>query len=255
MPAPAIDLPLGNPVTIRSLTTTAAATVFVLLAASCGSSTVSTSAVVYRDAEQVSIKPENIVHPTTSAPVATTTQAGGNESASAPVGQDASQSAASTTTVPATTTIPLNADNSDPIDGVFSAMKVFNGCLKDKGTSFIGIPVAGGDPQDPVNDSQYISDLVECAAVSQIQGAFESLQSASDNIPADEIEGRNRGLVKWADCLKGRGWKLGELKPDARGLLQIPQELQPPSGQSILESDDMQECRDIAAAELEAETQ
>jgi len=254
MPAHARDLPLGSPVIIRRLTTTAAATVLVLLAASCGSSTVSTSAVVYRDADQVSIKPENIVHPTTSAPATTTSQAGGTESASAPVGQNESQSAAATTTAPATT-IPLNVDDSDPVDGVFAAMKIFNGCLKDKGTSFIGIPVAGGDPQDPANDSQYISDLVECAAVSQIQGAFQSLQSASDDIPADEIEGRNRGLVEWAGCLKGRGWRLGELKPDARGLLQIPQELQPPSGQSILESDDMQECRNIATAELEAETQ
>jgi len=233
----------------------AVAMAFVLLATACGSSTVSTADVVYRDAEQVSIKPENLAHPIATAPSTAAPPASNGESASAPVDSSGSDVTPNTTTAPPTTTIPLNADDSDPIDGVFAAMKIFNSCLKDNGTSFIGIPVAGGDPQDPVNDSQYISDLIECAAVSQIQGAFQSLQTASDNIPADEIEGRNRGLVIWADCLKGRGWKIGELKPDTRGLLQIPQELQPPNGQSILESDDMQECRDIAAAELETETQ
>jgi len=210
---------------------------------------------VYRDAEQVSIKPENLAHPTTTATtttVAPTSTPGSGSEGSVPA--DSTRSPTTTTSPPATTTIPLNADTSDPVDGLFAAMKVFNGCLTDKGTAFIGIPTAGGDPQDPVNDSQYINDLIECAAVSQIQGAFQKLQTASDNIPADEIEGRNRGLVQWADCLKGRGWKIGDLKPDARGLLQIPQDLTPPQGQSILESDDMKECRDIAVAQVESES-
>lgn len=209
-----------------------------VVAASCAS-TETTAAVAYRDAEQVSIRPENLARPT--ATTATTTIASGFATTA-------------TSVISTTTTIPLNDDTSDPVDGVFKAMKIFNGCLSDKGTAFIGLPTAGGDPKAPVNDSGYISDLIECAAVSQIQGAFQELQSASDNIPVDEIEDRNRGLVEWADCLKGRGWKLAALKPDSRGLLQIPRDLSPPAGQTILESDDMQECRDIAVTRLEAGT-
>jgi len=220
-----------------------------LIASACAAGGATAAAVVYRDAEQVRIKPENLAHPTTtSPPLAVDTEA--------PLSSESASSPATTTSAPAdtTTTIPLNADTSDPVDGVFAAMKIFNDCLKDNGTSFIGIPTAGGDPQAPVNDSQYIADLIECAAVSQIQGAFQTLQSANDNVPADEIETRNRGLVKWADCLKGRGWKLDPLTPDARGLLQISQDMTPPNGESILESDDLQECREIATADLEAET-
>ncbi len=225
----------------------AVVTTFALITSACTSAT-TTAEIVYRDAEQVSVKPQNLVRPTTlvSTTVRPTPLPATADSAGSGGGEQES-------TV-ATTTIPLNEDSIDPIDGVFTAMKIFNSCLSDKGIAFIGLPVSGGDPQDPVNDSQYIDNLIECAAVSQIQGAFQNLQTADENIPADEIEGRNRGLIEWADCLKGRGWKLGELKPDSRGLLQIPQDLTPEDGQTILESNDMQECRDIAVARVEAET-
>jgi len=225
--------------TFARVTTITIGVVMSVVAASCASPDTTTQ-LVYRDAEQVSINPQNLAQPLKV------------EVPTSVIPDSGVATAATTTTT--TTTIPLNDDTSDPIDGVFKAMQIFNGCLSDKGTAFIGIPTAGGDPKDPVNDSRYISDLIECAAISQIQGAFQQLQTASDNIPADQIEDRNRGLVEWADCLKGRGWRLAALSPDRRGLLQIPRDLSPPDGQAILDSDDMQECRDIAVDRLEAGT-
>ncbi len=68
----------------------------------------------------------------------------------------------------------------------------------------------------------------------------------------EEIEERNRGLVVWADCMRGRGWTIDDLVPDDSGLLQ-PEGLTPPEGESLLGSDDMSECASTAQAEVEAD--
>ncbi len=220
------------------------AAAFVVVASACGSSS-PPAATAIRDANEVAINPDDVATTTT---IATTTTADDTPDADAAAELDPT----STTT---TSTIPLNDDEPDAIDNLFSAASIFNSCLSDNGQSFIGVPAEGDDASAPQMDPKYIEALIECAAVSQIQGALDELANFGASIPNDEIEITNRTLLLWSDCMKGRAWTLGELLPDDRGLLQIPTELTPPAGENILDSDDLQECRVIATEQAEAETE
>ncbi len=223
------------------------AAAFVVVASACGSSSPPAETAL-RDANQVAINPDDVA--TTTTTVAATTTAAGTPD----TGPDAESDPTTTTT----SIIPLNDDGPDAIDNLFSSMQVFNDCLNDNGQSFIGLPVAvddGGDASTPQNDPKYIEALVECAAVSQIQGALAGAAEAGANIPNDEIEFTNRTLLHWSDCMKGRGWTLAEFLPDDRGLLQLTADMTPPAGETLLDSDDLQECREIATAQAEAEAE
>lgn len=149
-------------------------------------------------------------------------------------------------------TLPRNEEESGDPANLFSAMRVFNECLADEGQSFIGVPDDSLEPDDPVNDPEYLDALQKCAGLSNIQQAFADFQEANTNLTQVEIEERNRGLVVWADCLRGRGWSIDDLEPDDRGLL-TPVGLEPPDGESLLGGDDMQECAATAQAEIESD--
>ena len=232
------------------LRTTATAALIALLATSCGGS----SADADDDAgPNIVVQGENALD--IEEVVTTTTEAetldaaggaaeGGGEDGDEPADEEAPEPE---------DTIPQNDDDGDEIDNIFSAMSIFNNCLKDEGREFIGIPGAEEtEADDPVNDPAYIEVLVQCAAVSQIQEAFTALDTASNNLTQDEILERNRGLVVWKDCMVGRGWTISDLEPDDNGLLSpgIPEA---PEGENILESDDLKECTDIARAQVAEE--
>lgn len=149
-------------------------------------------------------------------------------------------------------TVPQNEEEAGDPQSLFSAMRIFNECLSDEGTAFIGIPDDTLEADDPVNDPEYLDALQKCAGISNIQQAFADFQQANSNMNQEEIEERNRGLVVWADCMRGRGWTIDDLVPDDSGLLQ-PEGLTPPEGESLLGSDDMSECASTAQAEVEAD--
>lgn len=149
-------------------------------------------------------------------------------------------------------TIPQNEEDAGDPQNLFSAMRVFNECLADEGTAFMGVPDATLEADNPVNDPEYLDALQRCAGLSNIQQAFADFQQANADLSQDEIEERNRGLVVWADCMRGRGWAIDDLVPDEEGLLQ-PQGLTPPEGESLIGSDDMQECASTAQAETGVE--
>lgn len=154
----------------------------------------------------------------------------------------------------ATTTLPQNeVTQEESIDDLFAAMRTFNSCLEDEGQPFIGF-----DPEAPADDPRqapaYLEALQKCAAVSQIQEALASVDLGSEGKTPEEIEQQNRGLVSFTDCLKGRGWNPAPMEPDENGLLQIG-DLGPPDGESIFESDDMDECRRIGQDDAEAQAE
>lgn len=149
-------------------------------------------------------------------------------------------------------TVPQNEEEGSAITGLFEALAVFASCLDDEGYEFIGRPDPTLEADDPVNDAGYIDALTKCAAVSQIIQALETQQAESDNLDTEGIETRNRQLVYWTDCMVGRGWTIGTIATDERGL-NSPTELDPPAGQSFIDSPDLGECATIAGAAYDDE--
>ena len=149
-------------------------------------------------------------------------------------------------------TVPQNDEEGSAITGLFEALAVFASCLGDEGYDFIGRPDPALEADDPVNDSGYIEALTKCAAVSQIIEALAAQEAESDNLDTEGIETRNRQLVYWTDCMVGRGWTIGAVATDENGL-NTPTELEPPDGQSLIDSPDMGEGATVAGAAYEDE--
>ena len=181
----------------------------------------------------------------------TVTEAGSTGAAEGDVADgDAEDGSGDAATV--ATTLPQNEESQEEkVDDLFTAMRTFNSCLEDEGTSFLGY-----DPEAPADDPRqapaYLEALQKCAAVSQIQEAVASVDLGSEGKTPEEIEEQNRGLVAFTDCLKGRGWNPPPMEPDENGLLQVG-DLGPPEGESIFDSDDMDECRRIGQEQADAD--
>jgi hypothetical protein len=144
------------------------------------------------------------------------------------------------------TTIPLAKQ--DPTTALFSAIGVFQSCLTGMGQSFIGIPNAS-DPNSPADNPTYIKALTTCAAKSNILQALKAAQSAQDNLTPTQVKAENKAYLRWRTCMISRGWKIPEPTPDQKGLLFSfsggsgdLSEYQPPPGQNLLSSPDLQAC-------------
>lgn len=155
----------------------------------------------------------------------------------------AGNASAATTTPPET--VPLSQD--DPQTAFFKAVRVFQQCLADNGTTFIGVPDPS-NPNSPTNDPDYLSVLGTCAAKSNILQALQDVQAAQDAMTPAEIEESNEQYLDWRDCMIGRGWGMPEPKPDEKGRLfsfggtSGPPDFDPPPGEDPLTSGDFQEC-------------
>jgi len=149
-----------------------------------------------------------------------------------------------------TTTIPLAKQ--DPTTALFTAIGVFQSCLKGLGITFAGAP-SPGNPNSPTNSPSYIKGLTTCAAQSNIVQALKAEQTAQENLTPKQIANENKIYVKWRKCMIARGWGVPEPKPNAQGALfsfgtsggSGPQ-LTPPPGQSLLSSPDIEACVTLA---------
>ena len=142
-------------------------------------------------------------------------------------------------------TIPLAKD--DPTTAFFKATGAFQNCLKERGTKFVGAPDAS-KPDSPANNPDYVKSLSTCAAQSKIVQALQDMQKSQDNLTPDQIKTQNEQYLKWRTCMIGRGWEIGEPKPDAKGRLFSfsasgggPQ-IKGPPGKDLLSSSDLREC-------------
>jgi hypothetical protein len=143
-------------------------------------------------------------------------------------------------------TVPLAED--DPQTAFFKAVGVFQRCLDEHYTKFIGVPDAS-NPNSPTNDPAYLDALGTCASKSNILQALNDVQAAQDALTPAEIEEQNKTYLKWRDCMIARGWGIPKPKPDAKGRLfsfgagdNGPPEFDAPPGQDLFTSPDLQEC-------------
>ena len=152
-------------------------------------------------------------------------------------------------------TIPLASE--DPQTKFFGALSSFSSCLRGLGVKFIGVPDAS-NPKSPTNDPNYIKGLSTCAAKSNILKALEDYGTFQDNLTPEQVKVQNKGYLKWRECMIGRGWGIPEPKPDAKGRLfsiggsggtNVPN-FDPPPGEDIVTSEDVQECAAEAAREV-----
>jgi hypothetical protein len=143
------------------------------------------------------------------------------------------------------TTIPLAKQ--DPTTALFTAIGVFQSCLKGLGVTFAGAPTAG-NPNSPTNSPSYIKSLTTCAAQSNILQALKSEQTAQADLTPKQIAKENKVYVKWRACMISRGWGVPKPTPNAQGALFSfgtsggGAQLTPPPGQSISSSPDIQAC-------------
>ena len=153
------------------------------------------------------------------------------------------------TTVATDDTVPLAQD--DPQTAFFKAVSVFQQCMSDNNTEFIGVPDAS-NPSSPTNDPDYLSVLGTCASKSNILQALQDVQAAEEAMTPADIEEANEGYLVWRDCMIARGWGIPEPKPDERGRLfslgnpQSAPQIDAPPGEDLLSSDDFAECLEEA---------
>ncbi|MCU1484437.1 MAG: hypothetical protein JWN67_1183 [Actinomycetia bacterium] len=144
-------------------------------------------------------------------------------------------------------TVPLAEE--DPQTAFFKSGGDFMQCLKDRGTSFRGVPDQA-NPDSPTNDPAYLDDLSTCAAKTNIVQSMQDAQKAQDSMSPAEVKKQNKAYLRWRDCMIGRGWDIPKPKPDSKGRLfsfggaasgSGPQ-IVAPDGKDILTSGDLQEC-------------
>jgi hypothetical protein len=218
------------------------AVLMVSVAAGCGSSSKSSSSLTTNtiDAGQV-----NIQLP----PGWKVTKSGAIRPATASASSGTGATGASGASGATADTIPLAT--TDAPTKFFTSLSTFSSCLKGEGVKFIGIPDAS-NPKSPTNDSNYIAALSKCAAKSNIVQALKDYGSFQDNLTPSEVKVQNKAYLAWRDCMIGRGWGIPEPKPDSKGRLfafsssgaasgQTPN-FEPPPGEDIVGSSDIQEC-------------
>ena len=147
--------------------------------------------------------------------------------------------ATTTTTQPPKETIPIEEEEVNPGIKLMDSLDGFNSCLSSEGWSFIGIPNQEAGPEDPTNNPEYIQALVLCNSRTGISEAFQEFQVSRSEMDPEEIREQNEQTIRLGDCLRGKGWSVGELTPNEDGLLN-PTEFQSPDGD--IDTNDIRDC-------------
>lgn len=124
-----------------------------------------------------------------------------------------------TTVAPVKDTIPLAEEDINPGLKLMGALDDFNACLATEGYSWIGFPNADLGANDPANQSGYLEALQLCNSRTGISNAYQDFQTSRTNLVPDVLRQENEDFIDLADCLRTKGWDIGELRPDENGLL------------------------------------
>ena len=182
----------------------------------------------------------------TTVPASSVAQAGeaSDEVASPePVSDDVptTTSTTSTSTVaPVKETIPLAEEDINPGLKLMGALDDFNTCLAAEGYQWIGFPNADLGANDPVNQPGYLEALQFCNSRTGIANAYQDFQTSRSDMAPDEIRQANEDFIELADCLRTRGWEIGELRPDENGLLSPGDQFSSADGD--IDSDEIRDC-------------
>ena len=150
-------------------------------------------------------------------------------------------STTSTSTVaPVKETIPLAEEDINPGLKLMGALDDFNTCLAAEGYQWIGFPNADLGANDPVNQPGYLEALQFCNSRTGIANAYQDFQTSRSDMAPDEIRQANEDFIELADCLRTRGWEIGELRPDENGLLSPGDQFSSADGD--IDSDEIRDC-------------
>ena len=87
-----------------------------------------------------------------------------------------------------------------------------------------------------------------CNSRTNIASTFQEFQESRNELTPEEIREQNEQTIALGECLKGKGWNVGDLAPDENGLLN-PSQFQSPDGS--VNTDDIRSC----ASELSLESE
>ena len=150
-------------------------------------------------------------------------------------------STTSTSTVaPVKETIPLAEEDINPGLKLMGALDDFNACLAAEGYQWIGFPNADLGANDPVNQPGYLEALQFCNSRTGIANAYQDFQTSRSDMAPDEIRQANEDFIELADCLRTRGWEIGELRPDENGLLSPGDQFSSADGD--IDTDEIRDC-------------
>ena len=181
---------------------------------------------------------------TTEAEAAVTTSTTVAEASSTTLAATTTTTTTTTTTQPPKETIPIEEEEVNPGIKLMDSLDGFNACLASEGWSFIGIPSqfdpeSDAGPEDPTNNPEYIQALIVCNSRTNIAEAFQEFQTSRSELDPDEIREQNEQTIRLGDCLRGKGWSVGELTPNEDGLLN-PTEFQSPDGD--IDTNEIRDC-------------
>ena len=124
-----------------------------------------------------------------------------------------------TTVAPVKDTIPLAEEDINPGLKLMGALDDFNACLATEGYSWIGFPNADLGANDPANQPGYLEALQLCNSRTGISNAYQDFQTSRTDLVPEMVRQENEDFIDLADCLRTKGWDIGELRPDENGLL------------------------------------
>ena len=147
-----------------------------------------------------------------------------------------------TTTVVETVkeTVPLAEEEVKPGVKLLGALDNFNACLASEGHEWIGLPDPDQGPEAPMNQPAYLQALGLCNSRTGISDAFQDFQASRSGLTPEAIREENEGFLELVDCLRGLGWQISDLRPDADGFLQPGEEFAGPDGDFV--TDDIRDC-------------
>ena len=108
------------------------------------------------------------------------------------------------------TTIPLAEEDINPGLKLMGALEDFNACLATEGYSWIGFPNADLGANDPVNQPGYLETLQLCNSRTSISNAYQDFQTSRTDLAPDVVRQENEDFIDLADCLRAKGWDIGE---------------------------------------------
>ena len=165
----------------------------------------------------------------------------------ASLGDRAEEAATTTTTTTTTTlvetvkeTVPLAEEDVNPGVKLLGALDNFNACLASEGHEWIGLPDPDQGPEAPMNQPAYLQALGLCNSRTGISDAFQDFQASRSGLTPEAIREENEGFLDLVDCLRGLGWQISDLRPDADGFLQPGEEFAGPDGDFV--TDDIRDC-------------
>ncbi|MDP7125145.1 MAG: hypothetical protein QF367_07785 [Acidimicrobiales bacterium] len=146
----------------------------------------------------------------------------------------------STTTEPPKETIPLAEEDINPGLKLMDTLDNFNTCLDGEGYGFLGIPNEEAGANAPVNQPDYLEALGLCNSRTNVASVYQEFITSRSELTPEQIREDNEQFIELTDCLKRKGWSIGDLTPNESGLLNPGADFSSPDGG--IDTEDIRDC-------------